>query len=139
MCWTEEVLFGPLLVFAVPMVAVAGAILAGIVRTISAHRLIEAAVRERMALMARGVDPSRIPGIRALGVLGMDAAAYDRHRAQGLLVWGFALLMGGVTFALVAGNLDAWTEGDWPVGVVAAAIGAALLLGGAIVWPKGKR
>ena len=69
----------------------------------------------------------------------MGAADYDRYRAQGLLVWGFALLAGGVSFALVAGTLDAWTEGDWPLGVVAASIGVALLLGGAIIWPRGKR
>lgn len=139
MCCPDEAFFVPFLVFAIPAVAVAGWILAGIIRTVSAHRLIEAAVRERMALIARGVDPARIPAVGVFGGLGTDAAGYDRHRAQGLLVWGFVLLAGGVSFALVSGNLDAWTEADWPLGVVAAAIGAALLLSGAIVWPRGKR
>jgi hypothetical protein len=139
MCWTDESVIAPMLVFAIPIVAVAGWIMAGIVRTISAHRLLEAAVQERMALVARGVDPERIPAVTSLGGLRMDAAAYERHRAQGLLVWGLTLLAGGVTFALVAGNLDAWTEADWPLGVVAAAIGAALLLSSALVWPKGRR
>ena len=92
-----------------------------------------------MALVALGVEPERIPAVTSLGGLRMDAASYERYRAQGLLVWGLTLLAGGVTFALVAGNLDGWTETDWPLGVVAAAIGAALLLSSALVWPKGKR
>ena len=57
----DEDLFVPFLVFAVPTVAIAGGILAGIIKTISAHRLMEAVVRERMALIARGVDPAKIP------------------------------------------------------------------------------
>lgn len=139
MCLFEEDLVPLFLVFGVPIVAVAGWILAGIVRTISAHRLLEAAVQERMALIARGVDPERIPAAATLGGLRMGYADYERHRAQGLFVWGFVLLVGGVTFALVAGTLEAWTETDWPIGVVAAAIGAALLLSSALVWPRGKR
>jgi hypothetical protein len=139
MCLFEEDLVPLFLVFGVPIVALAGWMLAGVVRTISAHRLLEAAVRERIALIAHGVDPARIPAIGPYGGFGTDAAGYERFRAQGLLVWGFALLAGGVSFALVAGTLDAWTEADWPIGVVAAAIGAALLLSGAIIWPKSKR
>jgi hypothetical protein len=130
----DEDLLVPLAALAIPIVAIAGWLLAGVIRTISAHRLIEAAMRERVALVARGVDPGRLPTLGA-GVR-MDAAGYDRFRAQGLLVWGSALLAGGIAFALVVGTLDAWTEGDWPLGVVAASIGAALLLGGAIIWPR---
>jgi hypothetical protein len=133
----DEDLLVPLAALAIPIVAIAGWLLAGVIRTISAHRLVEAAMRERVALVARGVDPGRLPTVVA--GMRMDAAGYDRFRAQGLLVWGLALLAGGVSFALVAGTLDAWTEGDWPLGVVAASIGAALLLGGAIIWPRGKR
>lgn len=139
MCCFDEAMVVPFLLFGIPLVAIAGWFLAGVVRTVSAHRLLEAAVRERMALVARGVDPAKIPAAGAYGGLGTDAAGYDRYRAQGLLVWGLTLLAGGVTFALVAGTLDAWTEGDWPLGVVAASIGVALLISGAIVWPRGKR
>jgi len=136
MCCLDEAFIVPVLVFGIPIVAIAGWLLARVIRTISAHRLLEAAVRERMALVARGVDPARIPAAGAYGGPGTDAAGYDRYRAQGLLVWGLTLLAGGVTFALVAGTLDAWTEGDWPLGVVAAAIGVALLVSGAIIWPR---
>jgi hypothetical protein len=138
MCCADEALFVPLLILAIPIVAVAGWILAGIVRTISSHRLLEAAVRERIALIARGVDPECLPAAGAYGGLRMDAAGHARHRAEGLLVWGLTLLAGGVTFALVGGTLDAWTEGGWPLGVVAAAVGLALLASSAIVWPRRK-
>jgi hypothetical protein len=139
MCCPDEAIFVPFLLLGIPAVAVAGWILAGVVRTLSAHRLLEAAVRERMALIAHGVDPSRIPAVGTYGGLGTDAAGYDRYRAQGLLVWGFTLLAGGASFAWVSGTLDAWTEGDWPLGVVAASIGIALLLSGMIIWPRGRR
>lgn len=135
----DEDLLVPLAALAIPLFAIAGLMLTRVVRTISAHRLIEAAVQERIALIAHGVDPARIPGAAGGGAWRMSATDYDRYRAQGLLVWGFALLAGGVSFAVVAGTLDAWTEGDWPLGVIAAAIGFALLLGGAIIWPRGKR
>lgn len=136
----EDELLVPLAALAIPIVAIAGGLAARVIRTVSAHRLLEAAVQERIALIAHGVDPARIPGASPLaGTWRMGAADYDRHRAQGLLVWGFALLAGGVSFALVTGWLDSWVDGDWPVGVVAASIGAALLLGGAIIWPRGKR
>lgn len=133
----EDELLVPLAALAIPIVAIAGGLAARVIRTVSAHRLLEAAVQERIALIAHGVDPARIPGAAAGGgPWRMGVADYDRYRAQGLLVWGFALLAGGVSFALVAGTLDAWTEGDWPLGVIAAAIGFALLLGGAIIWPR---
>ena len=41
--------FVPMMIFALPIVAVAGGITAGIVKTISRHRLIELAQRERIA------------------------------------------------------------------------------------------
>jgi hypothetical protein len=135
----DEELLVPLAALAIPIVAIAGWMLARVIRTISAHRLVEAALRERVALIAHGMDPSRLPAANVCVGLGMDAVGYDRHRAQGLLVWGAALLAGGASFALITGWLDSWGDGDWPLGVVAASIGVALLLGSAIVWPRGRR
>jgi hypothetical protein len=136
----DEDVFVPFLVFAVPIVAIAGGILAGIIKTISSHRLMEAVVRERMALIARGVDPARIP-VSAGAMLGgaslMSMRDLTRLRAQGLLVAGFVTLAGGASFAFVAYALDSWAGGDWGLGVVAASIGLALLLSGAIIWPRG--
>lgn len=137
----DEDVFVPFLVFAVPTVAIAGGILAGIIKTISAHRLMEAVVRERMALIARGVDPARIPA-SAGGTLGgsplLSMRDASRLRAQGLLVAGFVTLAGGASVALVGGMLDSWETGDWGLGVVAASIGLALILSGLIIWPRGR-
>ena len=138
----DEDVFVPFLVFAVPVVAIAGGILAGIIKTISRHRLMEVAVRERMALVARGVDPARIPGLPAgvgTGLLPLlSFADHSRLRAQGLLVAGFVTLAGGASIALVGGVLDSWDLSDWGLGVVAASIGLALILSGLIIWPRGR-
>jgi hypothetical protein len=139
----DDDVFVPFLVFAVPCVAIAGGILAGIIKTISAHRLMEAVVRERMALVARGVDPARIPA-SAGGLLGgsslLSLRDMSRLRAQGLLVAGFVTLAGGASFAIVTRALGSWEweGGDWGLGVVAASVGLALILSGAIIWPRGR-
>ena len=137
----DEDVFVPFLVFAVPIVAIAGGILAHIIKTISSHRLMETVVRERMALVAKGVDPDQFP-VTVAGALGssslMSMHDLTRLRAQGLLVAGFVTLAGGASFALVGGMLDSWDAGDWGIGVVAASIGIALLLSGAIIWPRGR-
>jgi hypothetical protein len=131
---------GPVLVFAIPIVAIAGGILAGIVRTVSSHRLMEVAIRERMALVARGVDPDRIPGTVTFGPAGTVAVtAVEKFRAQGLLVAGFVTMVAGWSMILV----DRWVvfdgAGTWPLGVMGVAIGFALLLSGAVIWPRGRR
>ena len=117
----EDVIL-PVMLFAVPIVAIVGGISAGIAKTLSRHRLLEVALRERTALIARGVDPSRIPPVDA----GLTASAmpwladYPRLRAQGLLVGGFVTLAGGVSFGLVFALLDSWEAGTWGLGLVAA-------------------
>jgi hypothetical protein len=132
----------PVLVFAVPIVAIAGGILASIVRTLSRHHLMEVAVRERMALIARGVDPAKLDALEdGSGLTGPTLSSinhFSRHRAQGLLIGGFVTLVAGVAFSLVVGILDSWEEGDWALGVVAGAVGLALILSGWLVWPRGR-
>jgi hypothetical protein len=82
----DEDLFVPFLVFAIPLVAIAGGILARIIRSICDHRLLEVAVRERMALVARGVDPARIAGLPAGAGAGLfppcSFADHSRLRAR---------------------------------------------------------
>jgi hypothetical protein len=140
----DEDLYVPFMVFAIPLVAIAGGILASIIKTISSHRLMESVVRERMALIAKGVDPDRIPAIVAGALRGSSPRSMHdltRLRAQGLLVAGFVTLAGGASFAIVAralGSLE-WDGGDWSLGVVAASIGLALILSGVIIWPRGRQ
>lgn len=141
----DEDLYVPFLVFAVPIVAIAGGILAYIIKIVSSHRLMETLVRERAALIAKGVDPDRIPATGPGGLAGPLLSMHDltRLRAQGLLVAGFVTLAGGASFALVSSRLgswefDGWGVGDWGLGVVAASIGLALIVGGLILWPRGR-
>jgi hypothetical protein len=137
----DEDVFVPFLVFAVPIVAIAGGILAGIIKTVSSHRLMEAVVRERMALIARGVDLDKLPATVSGALAGASLLSMrdlTRLRAQGLLVAGFVTLAGGASFAAVSYALDSWDGGDWGVGVVAAAIGLALILSGLLIWPRGR-
>jgi hypothetical protein len=140
MFFFHDDVFVPFLVFAIPCVAIAGGILAGIIRTVSSHRLMEAVVRERMALVAKGVDPARIPvsaGSLLAGASLLSLRDATRLRAQGLLVAGFVILAGGGSFAAVSYALDSWDGGDWGIGVVAASVGLALIASGLIIWPRG--
>ncbi|HVP15143.1 MAG TPA: hypothetical protein VMS88_06340 [Terriglobales bacterium] len=130
----EEVV-APVMVFSIPILAVAGWIVINIVRTLSWQHLMETSIRERMALVAKGADPARLHGGEALPpLLALDD--YGRVRAQGLLIGGFVTLVGGITFALVVGSLDTWDTGGWELGIVAAAAGLALLVCGLLVWPR---
>jgi hypothetical protein len=137
----DEDIIVPFLVFAVPIVAIAGGILARIIRSISAHRLMEVAVRERMALIARGVDPARIPGLSAGAGFGLfpllSFADHSRLRAQGLLIGGFVTLMGGIAFGAFLGLTESWESREWTVALVPVSIGIALLVSGLIVRAQG--
>jgi hypothetical protein len=137
----EEDVLMPFLVFAVPIVAVAGGILAGIIRSLSAHRLMEVAVRERMALIARGVDPARIPGLPAGAGSGIfplrSFADHSRLRAQGLLIGGLVTLLGGIAFGAFLGLTEAWESREWTAALVPISIGVALLVSSAIVRAQG--
>ena len=128
---------GPILVFSIPLVAIAGGILASIVKTISAHRLMEAAVRERMALIARGVDPDRIAG--ATGGLGaLSPGNYARLHAQRLLINGFAWLAGGLAGWAFLGLTDAGDGGNWALALIPTSIGVVLVASGLVLWPRSR-
>jgi hypothetical protein len=137
----DEDLFVPFLVFAIPLVAIAGGILAGIIRSVSAHRLMEVVVRERMALIARGVDPARIPGLSAGAGPGLfpllSFADHSRLRAQGLLVGGLVTLLGGTALGAFLGLTESWASREWTVALVPVSIGIALLVSNAIVRAQG--
>ncbi len=127
------------LLFAIPIVAIAGGILTSVVRTLSHHRLMETALRERMALMARGRDAGAGPAGAGRGFPVPARSTPEDHarwRAQELLVTGFVLFVGGVSFAVVIGSLDGWEMGDWALGVIAATAGLALLVSGLLVRPR---
>lgn len=134
----------PMLIFAIPIVAIAGGITAGIVKTVSRHRLIELAQRERIAAIERGIDPSKLTPLpevsEATDRLGDLGTSYYNplRRAQGLMVGGLVTLAAGIGTAAFL-HYVADEPGVWAVGAIPGAVGIALLLSAAIVWPRGGR
>ena len=129
----------PVLVFAIPILAIVGGITAGIVRTVSRHRLIELAQRERIAMIERGLDPSKLPPLPIVSDLGPTAlwspTDYARRRAQGLMIGGFVTLAVGVSLSVML-YFIADEAGVWAVGLIPAAVGFALLISGLLLRPK---
>ena len=131
--------FVPFLVFSIPIIAIVGGITAGIVKTISRHRLIELAQRERIAMIERGLDPSKLPPLPlneiadATSLLSPADAA--RHRSQGLMIGGLVTFAVGISLGVLLYNV-AGEEGVWSVGLIPAAIGVALILSAFLVRPK---
>ena len=128
---------GPIMVFSIPIVAIVGGITAGIVRTVSRHRLIELAQRERIAMIERGLDPSKLPPLPLDSVLDpserWSPGTSARRRSQGLMVGGFVTLAVGISLSvflyLVTGN----EPGVWAAGLIPGAIGLALLVSGILM------
>jgi len=135
--------FVPFLVFSIPIIAIVGGITAGIVKTVSRHRLIELAQRERIAMIERGLDPSKLPPL-PLGELEeasplMSPADSARRRSQGLMVGGLVTLAVGLSLGVMlyfVADAGQGEHGIWAVGLIPGAIGVALLLSALLVRPK---
>ena len=133
----------PLLVFAIPIVAIIGGITAGIVKTLGQQRLLELAHRERLAAIERGVDPAKLPDVptpeaatlRALGELGLGESSPERH-AQGLMIGGLVTLAVGISLGIFRYLVADGDHNVWAVGLIPASIGIALLLSAWLVKPK---
>lgn len=128
-----------LVLLSIPMIAIVGGIVTGIVRTISRQRLIEMAQRERIAAIERGIDPSKLPPLPTLGdedTFGPEAAARrGRHRAQGLMIGGIISVAAGLGLMVFLNTIEPG-KNEWAVGVVPTFIGLALLLSYWLVRPR---
>jgi len=132
----------PMMIFAIPIVAIIGGITAGIVKTMSQSRIVEMAQRERIAAIQAGIDPSKLPPLPMTSDFSdttqslSDPVAAARNRSQGLLIGGFVTLLGGIGVGLFLGILN---DGDrvWAVGIIPAFVGVALLISGFLVRPRG--
>jgi hypothetical protein len=133
----HEHVVAPFMVFSIPIVAIVGGIIASVVKTLSHHRLMESALRERMALVARGVDPARLGAEGDLGAPLLAYVDYARFRAQGLLIGGMVTLAAGLSFGAFVGLVDSWDSDGWLLAVVPVTIGLALIASAAVVWPRG--
>lgn len=131
----------PLLIFLVPIVAISGGIIAGIVRSVGQQRMLELAQRERIAAIERGIDPAKLPPMPQIalevGSLGLSPYEAAKRRAQGLTIGGLVTLFAGV--GMVAFFSISRIEHEnkfWAIGLIPIMVGTALLLSAWIVWPK---
>jgi hypothetical protein len=129
------------MIFAIPIVAIAGGITAGIVRMLGQQRLMEMAQRERIAAIERGVDPSKLPPMpvaaidRDMGSMYMSFHDYSKRRSQNLLIGGLVTFFVGIALALFISQVEHDDHGAWLVGLIPAAVGLALLIGSVVVRP----
>ncbi len=130
----------PILVFSIPIIAIVGGITAGIVKTISRHRIVEMAQRERIAMIERGLDPSKFPPLQLNEIADetpmLSPADAARRRAQGLLIGGLVTLAVGLSLGVMLYYI-AGEPGVWSVGLIPVAIGIALLISAALIRPQG--
>ncbi len=133
--------FVPIMIFAIPIVAIVGGITAGIVRTLGQQRLIELAQRERIAAIEKGIDPSKLPPLPIhtdnddLAAMYMSPRQAALRRAQGLLIGGLVTLAVGIGLGIMLYVLPTGNDGQgvWAVGLIPGLVGVALLLSSFIV------
>ncbi len=134
--------FIPLMALSIPIVAIVGGIVAGIVRMSHRQRAFELLQRERIAAIERGLDPDKIAGLnRPLiyddnGVFSDPRVAAERRR-QGLMIGGIITLFVGIAVSVfLFGVTDGHDrEKVWLVGMIPAAVGVALLLSSFLIRP----
>jgi len=129
------------LILVIPVVAIVGGIVSGIVRTLGRQRIVELAQRERIAAIERGIDPSKLPPLPAPddddGIpYGPEAYARKQvQRFQGLLIGGIITTTVGVGLTIMLYVLEK-QDPAWIVGILPFLVGLALLLSAWLVRPK---
>jgi len=136
-------LFKMAFIFAIPIIAVTGGIIMGIVRTMGEQRLAELARRERIAAIERGIDPDKLPPMPPSdGYSHESYAGYGGNgrlrRAHGLMIAGTILIAVGIAlFALLLAVEP--HKSNWMVGLLPLLTGCALIVSSLIVWPRNKK
>jgi hypothetical protein len=141
----DEGIFIPFLVFSIPIIAITGGIVLGVVRAIGRQRALELAQRERIVAIERGIDPAKLPPINLGGQdveALVEASSHNPlRRAQGLLIGGLVTLFAGIGITVFLLLMLRHHEGDdamaWAVGLIPSFVGIALLMSSWIVWPRG--
>ena len=131
----NEDMLTSLLIFTVPIIALIGGLVMGILRIVGRQRLAELARRERIAAIERGLDPDKLP---ALGVdaYDEDGAGNGRlRRAHGLIISGAVLLAVGIALILLLRSVEP-EKSHWMLGLLPFLVGTALIGSAALVWPR---
>jgi hypothetical protein len=134
----DVLMFG--LILAIPLVAIMGGIVHGIVRTIGRQRLMELSLKERIAAIERGVAPESLPPLKPPDpeIHGGQASfeAIQVRRAKWLKIAGLVCVAIGLP-VMIAMFFAREPEG-WITGLVFCTVGIALILGGRILRDGGK-
>jgi hypothetical protein len=127
-------------VFSIPMVAIVGGIVAGIVKSLGQQRLAELAQRERMLAIEKGIPPDQLPPLAlpaALGDAGLTFEQSQLRRAQGLTIGGIICVAVGLAIMIFLQHIpDGRDKQLWVVGVIPLFVGLALLISAWIVRPR---
>lgn len=129
-----DVAFG-VMAMAIPIVAIIGGIIAGIVRIVGRQRAQELARRERIAAIERGVDISSLPALPDDSA-GDTYGGRETRTRQGLLVGGLVTLFAGLGLGFMLRYLETSSDA-WAVGAIPVCIGTALLLSYFLIKPAG--
>lgn len=127
------------LIFTIPVLALIGGIVGGILKARGRQRLAELVQRERIAAIERGIDPSRLPPapmledeanrLSALVSMNAHLTPTNAQKAQGFLVTGVIMLSLAIGLILMLLFLpDARANGAWAAGLLPLSIGVALLV-----------
>ena len=131
----------PLMIFSIPIIAICGGIIAGVVRSFGQQRMLELAQKERIAAIERGIDPNKLPPLpqfaNDFGPITYTPYEAAKRRAQGLTIGGLVVLFGGLGISVffLATRIE-WDKNLWAIGLIPVFVGAALLLSAWIVWPR---
>jgi len=129
------------LLMLIPMIAIIGGIVHGIVRTVGRQRLMELARKERIAAIERGVDPKDLPPASLPGESSGDRElTFEQSQlrlSQGLKIAGLITVAAGLGLGvplIMLGEPEGWIPGT-----IMLAIGIALLLSAQITRPTNHR
>jgi hypothetical protein len=138
----EPDFFIPVMIFALPIIAVMGGIVTAVVKILGRQRMAELVHRERIAAIERGVDPAKLAPVFDAALASADGAWHNgntRSRAQGLLIGGLVTSFAGLglmTFLIVLRPDGSDAHNVWAVGLIPLFVGAALLISAWLVWPR---
>ena len=131
--------FIPLFIFSIPLLAISGGIVAGIIRMMHRQRTWELIQRERIAAIERGVAPEVIAQMQP-AIFGdergqfMSARASAEKLRQSLLIGGIITLFVGVALAFFLNGVSG-EKSVWMVGLIPIAAGLGLIVSSAVVRP----
>ena len=132
----------PIMAMCIPIVAIVGGIVHGIVQTMGKQKMIELAQRERIAAIERGVDISKLPPLPQFSTGWGDSdnpyftpQEQARRRSHGLMIGGLVTLAVGLSLCVFLSQIQK-NDQTWLVGMIPASVGAALLLSAWLVRPR---